>query len=74
MSNLDGLIRTEDIAPLNVEEIKKGDEVEAVIINIDTKKNRVRLSVKRLERQKEREVLESVNDNDDMTLGDLIQR
>lgn len=73
VSNLDGLIRTEDIAPLNIEEIKKGDEVEAVIINIDTKKNRVRLSVKRLERQKEREVLESVNDNDDMTLGDLIK-
>ncbi|WP_026804034.1 30S ribosomal protein S1 [Aliarcobacter lanthieri] len=72
-NNLDGLIRNEDFGPLNVEEIKNGDEVEAVIINIDTKKNRVRLSVKRLEQQQEREMLRSVNDDSSMTLGDILK-
>jgi len=72
-NNLDGLIRNEDFGPLNAQEIKNGDEVEAVIINIDTKKNRVRLSVKRLEQQQERDMLKSVNDNSSMTLGDILK-
>lgn len=72
-NNLDGLIRNEDFGPLKLDEIKIGDEVEAVIINIDTKKNRVRLSVRRLEQQKEREVLKSVNDDSSMTLGDILK-
>ena len=72
-NNLDGLIRTEDFGPLNADEVKIGDEVKSVIINIDTKKNRVRLSVKRLEQQQEREMLKSVNDDSSMTLGDIIK-
>ena len=72
-NNLDGLIRTEDFGPLKADEVKIGDEVKAVIINIDTKKNRVRLSVKRLEQQQEREMLKSVNDDSSMTLGDIIK-
>ncbi len=71
--NLDGLIRNEDFGPLDVEELKVDDEIEAVVINIDTKRNRVRLSVKRLEQQQEREVLKSVNDDSAMTLGDLLK-
>ena len=71
--NLDGLIRNEDFGPLNAEEVNIGDELEAVVINIDTKKNRVRLSVKRLEQQQEREVLKAVNDDSSMTLGDLLK-
>eukprot|EP01029_Cantina_marsupialis_P023835 TRINITY_DN6005_c0_g1_i3.p1 TRINITY_DN6005_c0_g1~~TRINITY_DN6005_c0_g1_i3.p1 ORF type:complete len:551 (+),score=181.55 TRINITY_DN6005_c0_g1_i3:2278-3930(+) len=71
--NLDGLIRNEDFGPLNVEEVNVGDELEAVVINIDTRKNRVRLSVKRLEQQQEREVLKAVNDDTSMTLGDLLK-
>jgi len=71
--NLDGLIRNEDVEPLIVEEIKAGDEIEAVVVNIDTKRNRVRLSVKKLEQQQEREVLKSVNDTSSMTLGDLLK-
>jgi len=71
--NLDGLIRNEDFGPLNLEEINVGDELEAVVVNIDTKKNRVRLSVKRLEQQQEREVLKAVNDDTSMTLGDLLK-
>ncbi|MCT7637439.1 30S ribosomal protein S1 [Aliarcobacter butzleri] len=72
-NNLDGLIRNEDFGPLKADEVKNGDEIEAVIINIDTKKNRVRLSVRRLEQQQEREVLKSVNDDTSMTLGDIIK-
>jgi small subunit ribosomal protein S1 len=71
--NLDGLIRNEDVEPLIIEEIKAGDEIEAVVVNIDTKRNRVRLSVKRLEQQQEREVLKAVNDTSSMTLGDLLK-
>jgi len=71
--NLDGLIRNEDFGPLKEDEVKNGDEIEAVIINIDTKKNRVRLSVKRLEQQQEREMLKSVNDDSSMTLGDILK-
>lgn len=72
-NNLDGLIRTEDFGPLNIEEVKIGDEIEAVVINIDTKRNRVRLSIRRLEQQQEREMLKSVNDDISMTLGDAIK-
>ncbi|RXJ68851.1 30S ribosomal protein S1 [Halarcobacter ebronensis] len=71
--NLDGLIRNEDFGPLNADEVNIGDELEAVVINIDTKKNRVRLSIKRLEQQQEREVLKAVNDDSSMTLGDLLK-
>ena len=72
-NNLDGLIRNEDFGPLKIDEVKNGDEIEAVVVNIDTKKNRVRLSVRRLEQQQEREVLKSVNDDSSMTLGDIIK-
>ena len=72
-NNLDGLIRTEDFGPLIAEEVNIGDELEAVVVNIDTRKNRVRLSVKRLEQQQEREVLKAVNDDSGMTLGDLLK-
>lgn len=71
--NLDGLIRKEDFGPLKEEDIKIGEEIEAVVVNIDTKKNRVRLSIRRLEVQRERETLKAVNDDSSMTLGDIIK-
>ncbi|RXJ57705.1 30S ribosomal protein S1 [Candidatus Marinarcus aquaticus] len=71
--NLDGLIRKEDFGPLKEEDIKVGDEIEAVLVNIDTKRNRIRLSIKRLEVQRERETLKAVNDDTSMTLGDIIK-
>ena len=72
--NLDGLIRKEDLLkPKDDEEpIKVGDEVEAVIVNIDKNNNRVRLSVRRLEAQKNRDALKAVSDNTSMTLGDAL--
>jgi len=74
-NNIDALIRTEDLYPLKADEIEKDQEIKAVISFIDTKNGKIRLSVKRLEKQEEREALKSLNsDQDDsMTLGDLIK-
>ncbi len=73
--NVDALIRTEDLHPLKFDEIEPGQEIRAVISFIDPKNDRIRLSVKRLERQEEREALNHLNsqEEDSMTLGDLIK-
>lgn len=71
---LDGLIRKEDlIVPAEgEEEVKIGDEIESVIVNIDKQNNRVRLSVRRLESQQNRDVMKAVSDDSAMTLGDAL--
>ncbi len=73
-NNLDGLIRKEDLLVVEEgsEELKIGDEIESVIVNIDKQRNRVRLSSKRLESQQQRDMLKSVNDDTSMTLGDAL--
>ena len=70
---VDALLRKEDIS--SIEDLKVGDEIESAIDYLDTKRNRIRLSVKRLSRQKERAVLNEINsENDDnVTIGDLIK-
>jgi small subunit ribosomal protein S1 len=72
---VDALIRTEDLHPLKFDEIEPGQEIKGVISMIDPKNDRIRVSVKRLERQEEREALKHLNDeqDDSMTLGDLIK-
>ena len=71
---VDALIRKEDVAPLNIEEINKGDEIEGVIVMLDPASNKVRLSVRRLERQKERDVINELNSSEDrLTIGDIIK-
>ena len=73
--NIDALIRTEDLYPLNFDEIEKGQEIKAVISFIDSQSGRIRVSVKKLERQEERQALDTLNSQEDssMTLGDLIK-
>ena len=71
--NVDALIRTEDLLPDPEEELKIGDEIEAAISFIDDRKNRIRLSVRRLSKQKEREALKEINKEDKMTLGDILK-
>ena len=72
--NVDALIRKEDLGSVDASTLKIGDEIEAAIAFIDEKKNRIRLSILRLAKQKEREVLNEINDNDDkITLGDIIK-
>jgi len=70
---VDALLRLDDLAPLKEEEVEKGQEIRAVISFIDAKNDRIRISVRRLERQEEREALEKLNaeQDDSMTLGDV---
>ncbi len=69
---VDALIRTEDLAPLKADELEKGQKIQAVLVFIDPKKDRIRASVKRLERQKERAALKQYSDDDSIKLGDII--
>ncbi|EHH2367907.1 30S ribosomal protein S1 [Campylobacter jejuni] len=71
--NVDALIHKEDINTSMLENLKIGDDIEAAIVFIDEKKNRIRLSVKNLVRIKEREVLNEINNDDKVTLGDIIK-
>ena len=72
--SVDALIRTEDLHPLKFDEIEKGQEIKGVISFIDVDNDRIRVSVKKLERQEEREAMDNLNlDQDDsMTLGDAL--
>ena len=74
-NEIDALIRNEDLTPLKKENLKVDDEVVGVISLIDADNNRIRVSVKRLEKQKEKESVKNFNEgmNDKMTLGDIIK-
>ncbi len=71
--NVDALIRKEDLNQQNDDELKVGDDIEAAIAFIDDKKNRIRLSIRRLSKMKEREALNEINKEDKMTLGDILK-
>ncbi|NCD12094.1 MAG: 30S ribosomal protein S1 [Epsilonproteobacteria bacterium] len=71
--NVDALIRKEDLGQVNEADLKVGDEIEAAITFIDDKKNRIRLSVRRLSKLKEREALKEINKEEKMTLGDILK-
>ena len=71
--NVDALIRKEDLGGVSAENLNINDNIEAAIAFIDEKKNRIRLSVRRLARQKEREVLNEINSDDKVTPGDIIK-
>ncbi|WP_034552224.1 30S ribosomal protein S1 [Helicobacter apodemus] len=72
---VDALIRNEDLPPLKKEEIQVGDSINGVISLLDCANNKIRVSIKRLEKQKEKAKLKDFNDNVDnkMTLGDIIK-
>ena len=71
--NVDALIRKEDLGSVSAESLNINDSIEAAIAFIDEKKNRIRLSVRRLAKQKEREALNEINSDDKVTLGDIIK-
>jgi small subunit ribosomal protein S1 len=74
--NVDALIRNEDMLPQNQDEFVKGLEIEGMIIAIDPKRDRIRLSVKRVERAKEQQLLKEFNNagsNHNSSFGDLIK-
>ncbi|MCK4737813.1 MAG: 30S ribosomal protein S1 [Sulfurimonas sp.] len=70
---VDALIRDEDLFPLVKEELESGQEIEAAIAVIDTRRDRIRLSVKKLDYIKSQAMLEEINDDESHSLGDLIK-
>lgn len=70
---VDALIRDEDLSPLVKDELKAGQEIEAAIAVIDTKKDRIRLSIKKLDYIKSQAILDEINDDSSHSLGDLIK-
>ncbi|MCE3047718.1 30S ribosomal protein S1 [Helicobacter kayseriensis] len=74
LGEVEALIRDEDLQPLKKEELQVGTEVEGVIAHIDRQHSRVRVSIKRLDRIKEREQLNQYNSDTKMTLGDILKR
>jgi small subunit ribosomal protein S1 len=70
---VDALIRDEDLSPLVKEELESGQEIEAAIAVIDTRRDRIRLSVKKLDYIKNQAMLEEINDDASHSLGDLIK-
>ncbi len=69
------LIKNEDIPHEMKETLKVGDNVQCVIFAIDEKSNRIRASIKRLQKQQEKETLRAFNQASEqrMTLGDKIK-
>ncbi|WP_276896363.1 30S ribosomal protein S1 [Helicobacter japonicus] len=74
IDEMEALIRNEDIYPLKKEEIKLDEEISCVIAHIDEENNKVRASIKKLERQKEKEALKAFSNSEEkMTLGDKLK-
>jgi len=71
--NVDALIRKEDLGDKKIEDLKVGDPIESVIDYIDGSRNRIRLSARKLSRMKEKAMLNEINKEDKMTLGDIIK-
>jgi len=70
---VDALIRDEDLAPLEKSDLAVGQKIEAAIAVVDTRRDRIRLSVKKLDYIKSQAMLEEINDNHSHSLGDLIK-
>ncbi len=70
---VDALIRHEDLGEKKADELEIGEEIEAAISFIDVEKNRIRLSVRKVSRIKEKEALNAYNDDTKITLGDVIK-
>jgi small subunit ribosomal protein S1 len=70
---VDALIRHEDLGEKKADDLEIGEEIEAAISFIDTDKNRIRLSVKRVARAREKAQLEEYNNDERSTLGDILK-
>lgn len=70
--NIDALIRNEDLGNNNKDNIKVGDIIKGALVQVDKKSNRVRLSVRRLQKKKERQELNNYNSDEKVTLGDTL--
>ena len=73
VDGFEALIRKDDLAPIELDDVEIGKQIEEIINIINTKEKRNRLSVRRLEKQKERAVLDEINSDDKMTFGDILK-
>lgn len=73
VEGIDALIRNEDLSGVKRDELKKGDTLKGCVAYIDRANGKVRVSMKRLERQQEREEIKNFNSDDKMTLGDKLK-
>lgn len=73
VDGMDALIKNDDLYPLKKDEIQKDSEIEGVILSIDKQSNRVRVSVKRLEQQRQKDEIKAFNFDNKMTLGDKLK-
>lgn len=69
---ISALIRNDDIIGKK-DELKKGDKLTAAIAHIDKTNNKIRASMKSVERIRERENLKNFNQAPEMTLGDKLK-
>ncbi len=63
--NVDGLIPNDELYPKKKEEFNKGDSVDCAIVNISNDSGKIRLSIKRLQKERDREAVKSFNDQSD---------
>jgi small subunit ribosomal protein S1 len=70
---VDALIRHEDLGEKKADDLEIGDEIEAAILFIDTEKERIRLSVKKMARLQEKAALKEYSDDSKTTLGDVLK-
>ncbi len=70
---VDALIRHEDLGDKKADDLEIGEEIEAAIVFIDTEKDRVRLSVRKMARMQEKADLKAYNDTSKSTLGDILK-
>ncbi len=70
---VDALIRHEDLGDKKADDLEVGEEIEAAIVFIDTEKDRVRLSVRKMARMQEKADLKAYNDTSTSTLGDILK-
>lgn len=70
--NIDALIRNEDLGNISRDSIKAGDTIKGALAQIDKKANRVRISVRRLQKKQERKELNEYNSGEKITFGDTL--
>jgi small subunit ribosomal protein S1 len=61
VKNVDGLIPNDELYPKKKEELAKGEEIECSIINISPESGKIRLSVKKIEKDREKDAVKKFN-------------
>lgn len=71
--DVDGIIRNEDLGSnIDKENMKIGDKIDGVLVHIDKKANRIRVSVHKLLKKKEQQELREYNSYEKVVLGDVL--